>query len=143
MNWYQEKPDPDPESGNCAPSTREADRLDRHEEVMRRELARVRDRMRARLEANLKRLVPAKYVRLSVCECGFPALNAQIPLGTIYIVDATSRIPAKFICGGCGKISAQKLIWAESREGGRPGYLPEDAFEISEPSAEPPAPDGQ
>ena len=75
----------------------------------------------------------AKFVKYSICECGFPILSEDVPLGTVYVVHPDERECGRFRCGGCGKIiEAIPCIVAESRAGGRPGFLPAEIFEIDE-----------
>lgn len=79
----------------------------------------------------------AKFVRHSVCECGFPILSDGIPLGTIYEIDYSRMKRIAVICGGCKKYIPLTGVWVESRDGCRPGYLPENIFEpIEEKPAE-------
>lgn len=74
----------------------------------------------------------AKYVKRSICSCGFPALNEKVPLGTMYEVTNDTIIDQEFtfICGGCHKrwpVEAVEVV----REGAeRPGYLPKEIFEF-------------
>jgi hypothetical protein len=72
--------------------------------------------------------VKAKFVRYSVCICGFPILD--VPLGTEYEVDPRDTTPCTVICGGCGKHNQVTAIWVFSRTGERPGYMPKDIFEF-------------
>jgi len=72
----------------------------------------------------------AKFVRYSICICGFPILGDEIPIGTVYEVDPGNTTPVTVLCGGCGKQNEMTAIWVFSRAGERPGYLPRDIFEI-------------
>lgn len=40
-------------------------------------------------------MVNAKYVRYSICYCGFPILSESIPLGQLYIADPQNTSWAK------------------------------------------------
>jgi hypothetical protein len=78
----------------------------------------------------------AKFVRYSICICGFPILSDTIPLGTVYEVDPNDTPLGGIICGGCGKDNPATFIWVFSRAGERPGYLPKDIFELEKPQPE-------
>ncbi len=71
----------------------------------------------------------AKFVRYSVCDCGFPILRDGIQLGAIYDIDYSKMRPITVICGGCYKPIRLIGVWVESRDGGRAGYLPERIFQ--------------
>jgi hypothetical protein len=75
--------------------------------------------------------VSTKYVRTSACECGFPVMNADVPLGKIYRVYPESIEHGKLRCGGCGKISPCDLILAD--DGVKPmGWLMLAILELDE-----------
>lgn len=77
------------------------------------------------------RRVKAKYVRRSVCECGFPALHDSVPLGKIYTVYPDTVRNGGILCGGCGARTDLQLIDADD-VGGRIGTLPLGIFEFDE-----------
>ncbi len=72
----------------------------------------------------------AKFVKYSICICGFPILSDAVPLGTEYEVDLQDRADCTVKCGGCGKDNRTTAVWVFSRKGERAGYLPSDIFEI-------------
>ena len=72
----------------------------------------------------------AKFIKYSICICGFPILNDEVPIGTEYEVDPSSTTPCTVLCGGCGKHNQVTGIWVFSRAGERPGFLPKDIFEL-------------
>lgn len=76
-------------------------------------------------------LVTLRLAKLSVCPCGAPLLNDEIPLGQQYTGDL-DRLSDNFVlvCGGCGKIMKKTGIWATRPGPSRSGFLPMDAFEI-------------
>jgi len=67
--------------------------------------------------------------RLSICSCGFPVLKDDIPLGTEYEIDTTRLASFTFICGGCKQKHDIIGVWAASRNGSEPGWLPRAIFE--------------
>ncbi len=67
--------------------------------------------------------------RYSLCDCGFPLLNDEVPLGQIYDVEIFPVENGTLICGGCKKAISVRMVWVESRDGGKPGYLPWELFE--------------
>jgi hypothetical protein len=77
------------------------------------------------------RAVKAKYVKRSVCDCGFPTLEESVPLGKVYTVYPDSVSPGAILCGGCGSKFPVKFIDADD-VGGRIGALPLDIFELDE-----------
>jgi hypothetical protein len=80
-----------------------------------------------------------KLKQLSVCPCGFPALDESIPLGTEYNIHPHFKDSFTFICGGCGKQQQLIGVLTDSRTpGGEEGFLPEVLF--SEPEPDPNAP---
>lgn len=85
----------------------------------------------------------AKTIKLSICQCGFPALHEDIPLGTEYEIDLECRSPGTFICGGCKAVIKTIVIFAEPRTPeGRGGPLPLGIFFptptcVEEPPAKP------
>jgi hypothetical protein len=67
--------------------------------------------------------------RLSVCQCGFPALVDGIGIGAKYFtVSPPAMKHATFICGGCGKHSEIQTIKVAS-PGTEAGFLPTLLFE--------------
>ena len=73
-------------------------------------------------------IVRAKFVRLSVCPCGFPALSESIPLGKVYEVYSVP-VQVAMICGGC-KTSLHIPMVAVAKPGR--GLLPHGIFEFDE-----------
>lgn len=70
-----------------------------------------------------------KTIRLSICECGFPVLRDDVPVGTEYEVDMDRRSSGKLICGGCKRTIDTTLVFVESNTVGRSsGYLPLGIF---------------
>lgn len=55
--------------------------------------------------------------KLSVCPCGFPALDEKIQLGTEYQVEPCRQMPIIFVCGGCRKVQHIMAIWVITRTG--------------------------
>jgi hypothetical protein len=79
--------------------------------------------------------VRATLEQLSVCSCGFPILNEEIPRGTEYFLDTTQKLDMHIICGGCGKMQPIRCVFVHPRtEDGYPGFLPESIFEVMQPS---------
>lgn len=64
-------------------------------------------------------------IRLSFCECGFPCLRDEIPLGYEYEVDFHNVIDAQYVCGGCGSVSQIRAVAVAPV-----GYLPLNLFEL-------------
>lgn len=81
-------------------------------------------------------MTKARLARLSVCDCGFPLLDTNIPLGTEYELDLTLRHPLSLLCGGCNKTTngLDGVFVHERQPGQRPGYLPIVGFELVETS---------
>lgn len=73
----------------------------------------------------------AKFVKHSICQCGFPVLDESVPLGTVYEVDPSDEQRLVFICGGCGKWLRVMSIWVNSRAGSCAGFLPKEIFELA------------
>jgi len=75
--------------------------------------------------------VNAKYVKRSVCECGFPALEESTPMGKLYTAYRNQVATFKMICGGCRKSLTLKFITVD--DGQKPlGMLPLEIFEFDE-----------
>lgn len=72
-----------------------------------------------------------KLVKLSVCDCGFPALKETIPLGTDYEVEPDRKQECVWICGGCKKQRDVTCVWVFRRGASDAGYLPADLFGVS------------
>ena len=66
--------------------------------------------------------------KLSLCACGFPVLNTDIPLGTEYEVDQNDAYEGAMICGGCGTQILVTLIYAAQRGSSAPGFIPQEIF---------------
>lgn len=60
--------------------------------------------------------VQVRYVRRSLCPCGFSLLTDEVPLGTIYEIKPGDGAPGKLRCGGCGAVLDVMLV-PVSREG--------------------------
>lgn len=73
-----------------------------------------------------------KLDKLSICSCGYPALDESIPIGTEYEIEETMTQPFTWRCGGCGELQHIIGVWVCSRNGGKPGYLPIELFEKTE-----------
>lgn len=71
----------------------------------------------------------ARLKQLSICACGYPALREEIPLGTEYDLKWHATATFSWRCGGCGERQSIIGVWVESRNGGKPGYLPVELFE--------------
>ncbi len=74
-------------------------------------------------------IIKAKLSKLSICECGFPLLNPDIPLGTIYRIDTDVSLGLKFMCGGCHKWKQIVGVYVLKRGESKGGFLPRIAFE--------------
>lgn len=72
----------------------------------------------------------ATLTKLSICPCGYQALNDSVKLGTIYDIEPSKRKSFVFICGSCKAQRTIVGVYANSRNGGRPGFLPEDLFSL-------------
>lgn len=73
---------------------------------------------------------PATFTKNSICICGFPILDEDIPLGTPYQIDEDNRCVVLMICGGCGlHYPGVELVWVEGRGEAEAGYLPWEIFE--------------
>lgn len=72
----------------------------------------------------------AKFVKYSICVCGFPILDESITLGTLYEIEPLRTMQATMVCGGCGKWNKHEAIWVERRGKGRAGWLPREIFEL-------------
>ena len=69
-------------------------------------------------------------IKLSVCPCGFPILNKNIPLGTEYTIDLNLVSDFTLICGGCGNAFRLKGVYVQNRtQGQRSRYLPLEIFQ--------------
>ncbi len=79
-------------------------------------------------------IVNAKLAKISICECGFPLLNENIPLGTIYRIDTDMTLGLQFMCGGCGKLKRIVGVYVLERGRSKGGFLPRIAFEPVEQS---------
>ncbi len=90
-------------------------------------------------------VMKAKFVKPSICSCGYPSLNESVPIGTIYEVNPEKWEYIVWICGGCKKQKHEvKVIWVHERvigervsmagvrvkEVSAAGYLPEEIFQI-------------
>ena len=69
-----------------------------------------------------------KLARLSVCECGYSALDESIPIGTEYSVIPETATPVTMICGGCGKHNKLTGVYTLNRKNSHGGYLPRELF---------------
>jgi hypothetical protein len=58
-------------------------------------------------------LMIGKLERKNVCQCNYPFVREDTPLGTEYHVDLRSVRWARFKCHGCGKISDIRIcdVW--------------------------------
>ena len=74
----------------------------------------------------------AKFIRYSMCICGYPLLKDEIPIGTIYEINEEVTAPFHWRCGGCHKINSVPGVWVYPREDqpeNTAGFLPKDIFE--------------
>jgi hypothetical protein len=71
----------------------------------------------------------AKLIKLSVCDCGFPLLNDDIPIGTVYYLDLDDIYTMTLICGGCGIKQDIESVHVMKRAGSHGGHLPRHVFE--------------
>lgn len=68
--------------------------------------------------------------RLSICPCGYYALDESIPLGTEYDIIMELQRVGHMVCGGCkDKIPVTMVYVLPRLIGDRPGYLPLKIFE--------------
>jgi hypothetical protein len=74
----------------------------------------------------------AKYVKRSVCECGFPALHEDVEMGKLYLVDPATVRPGRMFCGGCRKIIDCDLIEVWDQGAGRQATMPAGLLQIGE-----------
>ena len=74
-------------------------------------------------------LVKAKFVKYSICPCGFPVLDTKIEIGTVYTINPKRKDRFVFVCGGCHQVLRVVGVWA-ARGKERGGFLPEQIFEI-------------
>lgn len=73
----------------------------------------------------------AKYVKYSVCSCGFPILSESVEIGTLYDIDTTKIRFLSLQCGGCKSIIRNlPCIWVEARGSSKAGYLPVEIFQF-------------
>lgn len=80
----------------------------------------------------MKPTVKAKYVRESLCDCGYHALNDNIPLGKQYTVIPSSLKNATLICGGCAKPTTIKAILAWDDDANAFAWFPAEVLELQE-----------
>lgn len=69
------------------------------------------------------------FTRYSVCNCGFPILRDEVPIGTVFEVDEKITEDFSVICGGCGKWNHVVGVWVRQRADRHAGFLPKDIFE--------------
>jgi hypothetical protein len=69
-----------------------------------------------------------KLAKLSVCECGFPLLHENIPLGTDYDIEPVLTEIVTFICGGCKKSKQIEAVYVYARGTSEGGFLPREVF---------------
>ena len=72
----------------------------------------------------------AKYVKYSVCHCGFPALNEGVPIGKLYNVIPSMIGDCLMECGGCKSRFPIKVIGISDDGHSLNGYLPLDIFDL-------------
>lgn len=70
----------------------------------------------------------ATYTNKTICDCDFPVLEDDVPIGTTYNVIRQPEYPGIFICGGCKKQQSVKFIEAQTRDGLTTGLLPLKIF---------------
>ena len=77
----------------------------------------------------------ATTIKLSICPCGFPTLNDDVPIDTEYELDLASVSPCEYVCGGCGKRQHIMAVMADRRKHSAGGFLPLDLFDPNPTSA--------
>lgn len=73
-----------------------------------------------------------KFVRESICPCGFPALSVKVPLGTVFDclpLTVIARFETAIKCGGCGRVNPCEWIYVRARGKSKAGWLPLEIFE--------------
>lgn len=70
-----------------------------------------------------------KFVKSSICDCGFPILDYAVPIGTLYEIHPDNKIPVIFECGGCKRRMQVSAVWVQASGARHGGYLPEEIFE--------------
>lgn len=73
--------------------------------------------------------IRAKYVRRSLCPCGFSVLADHVQLGKEYIIHPEAIKALVLVCGGCGRELPVTGVFVE---GPVPGYLPREIFDDRE-----------
>lgn len=68
--------------------------------------------------------------KLSVCVCGFSALDKSIPLGAEYEVNLCRIENVLWFCAGCGRSTCLLAIWAEPRGQEHGQLLPKELFAL-------------
>ena len=71
-------------------------------------------------------IVKAKYVKYSMCGCGYPALGYQTDFGHVFTALPEQHCLARFRCGGCGSVATVKCIMIDGL-----GFRPECLFELT------------
>jgi len=75
----------------------------------------------------------AKFVKRSICECGFPVLAVDVPVGRTYTIRPEDTRELEMICGGCATRIRRTWVYVEGYgPGHQSGYLPVEIFEIDE-----------
>lgn len=74
-------------------------------------------------------MIPARFVKNSLCTCGFPVLNENIPVGTVYQIDPDTRYLGSMICGGCRSLLQLTMVWAAAQGESKAGFVPDGIFE--------------
>jgi len=80
-------------------------------------------------------LVKARTIKESLCDCGFPILSENVPLGTVYKVETDSVAKGTLICGGCKKHISIRTVWASGGITYSEGIMPLELFEFDEGAA--------
>lgn len=80
-------------------------------------------------------IVDAKYVKRSICPCGYSILRDEIPLGRIYRVDTERTSIGHLICGECGRQTWNlPIIYAEASDTGWGGWMFMEIFDFVKPN---------
>lgn len=69
--------------------------------------------------------------QLSVCSCGFPALDEKIQLGTEYDIEPGKVKSYHWTCGGCKDQFYLLCVFVHPRGESHGGYLPLDLFDLT------------
>jgi hypothetical protein len=74
--------------------------------------------------------VKARIARTSICDCGFPVFNENVPADFEFTVYPCSTYPSLMICGGCRREHRITLIGADATPTGGAGFIPREALTL-------------